>query len=65
MKKDNLPRYLTPNDVAEMLKIDVKTVWNWCKAGRLPALHISGKYWRIAETEVENFIKGQTYARNN
>jgi excisionase family DNA binding protein len=47
---------LTPNEVAEYLKVPVQTVWRWCRLGTLPAVKI-GKYWRIPKEELEASIK--------
>ena len=50
---------LTPQEVADYLKVSVETVWRWCRNDRLPAIKI-GKYWRIPHDELETFIKTQT-----
>ena len=47
---------LTPREVAEYLKVPIRTVWRWCRTGTLPAVKI-GKYWRIPRDELEAFIK--------
>jgi excisionase family DNA binding protein len=47
---------LTPNEVAEYLKVPIETVWRWCRKGTLPAAKI-GKYWRIPKNELEAFIE--------
>ncbi len=56
MEKDEL---LTPEDVAEYLKVPVETIWRWCRNGDIPAIKI-GKYWRIPEAELSDFIKANT-----
>lgn len=50
---------LTPQEVADYLKVSVETVWRWCRTDTLPAVKI-GKYWRIPRDELETFIKTQT-----
>ena len=55
MQADEL---LTPNEVADFLKVPVKTVWRWCRNGTLPAVKI-GKYWRIPQDELNVFIATQ------
>lgn len=47
---------LTPNEVAEYLKVPVHTIWRWCRKGTLPAVKI-GKYWRVPRNELDAFIK--------
>lgn len=49
---------LTPNEVAEYLKVPLHTVWRWCRQGTLPAVKI-GKYWRIPRDELDSFIKSK------
>ncbi|MEZ4840658.1 MAG: helix-turn-helix domain-containing protein [Flavobacteriaceae bacterium] len=39
--------YFTRNEVAEMLKIDLSTLYNWTKQGKLKSVGISGRvYYR-------------------
>ena len=47
---------LTPNEVADLLRVPTKTVWRWCRNETLPAVKI-GKYWRIPRDELVDFIK--------
>ena len=48
-------RYLSRQDVAEMLQIDLSSVHNWTKKGTLKSYGISGRvYYRL--DEVENAI---------
>lgn len=35
-------RLLTPAEVAERLRVSVKTVQDWCRRGRLPVVQIAG-----------------------
>lgn len=49
-KKPN--KYLTRQDVAEMLQIDLSSVWNWTKKGVLTSYQISGRvYYKLNEVE--------------
>ncbi len=44
--------YLTRNEVAEMLKIDLSTVHNWTKSSKLRSYGIGGRvYYKRAEVE--------------
>jgi hypothetical protein len=48
-------KYLTRQDVAEMLQIDLSSVHNWTKKGTLTSYQISGRvYYKL--NEVENAI---------
>ncbi|SMC33695.1 helix-turn-helix domain-containing protein [Cellulophaga tyrosinoxydans] len=47
--------YLSRNDVAEMLQIDLSSVHNWTKKGILTAYQISGRVY-YKRDEVENAI---------
>ena len=49
---------LTPNEVADLLKVPTETVWRWCRNETLPAVKI-GKYWRIPRDELVAFIRVQ------
>lgn len=59
LKKDFQPKqpseYLTRNEVAEMLKIDLSSVHNWTKKGKLKAYGIGGRVY-YKRDEVENSI---------
>ena len=48
-------RYLSRQDVADMLQIDLSSVHNWTKKGTLTSYQISGRvYYKL--DEVENAI---------
>lgn len=47
--------YLTRNEVAEMLHIDLSTVYNWTKKGKLLSYGIGGRVYYKRE-EVDNAI---------
>ncbi len=45
-------RYLTRQDVANMLQIDLSSVHNWTKKGTLTSYQISGRiYYKLDEVE--------------
>ena len=55
VKESNV--YLTRNEVATMLKIDLSTVHNWTKKGKLKSLGLGGRvYYRLKDIE-EALIK--------
>lgn len=49
-------QYQTVKEVADRLKVAEATVRHWIKIGELRAIDI-GKGWRIADADLEKFIK--------
>ena len=45
----------TLNEVAEILKLSKRTLYNYINAGTLEAVKI-GKYWRVKEEALEAFL---------
>ena len=43
---------LTPQEVASSLRVDRRTVYNWLRAGKLPATRI-GRTWRVSYLDLE------------
>jgi acetyl-CoA synthetase len=48
--------YLTPEEIAKILKIHAKTVRTWLKEGELKGIRLKG-VWRIPKSEFEAFLK--------
>jgi len=52
--------FLTANDVAETLKVDVRVVWGLLKSGELRGFQVGGrKMWRIEAGALEDYIARQ------
>lgn len=49
----------TLDEVADILKVTKRTLYNYVKAGKLPAVKI-GKYWRVSEESLQTFISTGT-----
>ncbi len=49
----------TVEEIAGILKVTERTLYNYIKSGVLKAVKI-GKYWRIKHTDLENFINKGT-----
>ena len=49
----------TLDEVADILKVTKRTLYNYVKAGKLPAVKI-GKYWRVSEESLQAFISTGT-----
>jgi len=52
MASQPLPRLLTPEEVADLLRVSRRTVYNWFRSGQLPAMRI-GKVWRIRREDID------------
>lgn len=49
------PLFLKPEQVADLLQFNVRTIHEWCKGGRIPATQV-GRNWRIPATYVESML---------
>ena len=52
------PRFLTPTEVAEQLRVSTMTVYRLIKAGELPAARI-GKSYRLREDDVDAYLEAR------
>ena len=48
---------LTPDDISKKLKVSVFTVYRWIKAGKLKAIKLTPRVFRITEKDLNQFIK--------
>lgn len=48
----------TPEDIAQMFKVSVGTVWKYIRDGKLPASRLGRKYI-ISEDQLRRFIEQQ------
>ncbi len=55
-KPEPQKEYLSRNDVAKMFGVDISTVSNWQKSGKLNPLGISGRVYFL-RSEVESSLK--------
>lgn len=46
---------LTPEEVAQLLRVTEQTVYNWLRAGELAGLK-AGRLWRIRSEALEQFL---------
>jgi acetyl-CoA synthetase len=53
---DILENYLTPQEVADKLKIDVRTIYRWIREKKLKAVKLVGG-WRISENELNRLLQ--------
>ena len=55
--------WLTTDEVAKELKVNVKTVRNWIASGELEAMDVGGEY-RIARADLNDFIQRRKTGKN-
>lgn len=53
----NASTYLKSSDVARTLNVSQRTVTRYCRLGLFAGAFPIGKYWRIPESSVEQFVK--------
>ena len=51
---------LTPAEVAEMFRVNPKTVTRWARAGKITSLRTLGGHRRFRESEVRALLEGVT-----
>lgn len=52
-------KFYTPQEVADMLNVTLRTVYRYIKAEDLKANKVQGR-WAIAEKDLEEFIYGKS-----
>lgn len=52
-------RVYTLDEVADIMKVTKRTLYNYIKAGTLHAVKM-GKYWRVSEDSLQDFISNGT-----
>ena len=52
-------KVFTLDEVADILKVTKRTLYNYIKAGTLKAVKM-GKYWRVSEESLQAFISTGT-----
>lgn len=50
-----MEKLYTPQEIADLLKVDLRTVYRWIREGKLEALK-AGSQWRIEESALEEFL---------
>jgi len=49
-------KFYTPQEISEMLRVNIMTIYRYIRAGKITA-HKIGKDYRIDEKEYEEFLK--------
>ena len=47
---------ITPEEAAQYIRVDVRTIYRWLKDGTLPGAKI-GDNWRIRKSDIDAFFK--------
>lgn len=50
-----MEEFYTPQEIAERLKVDIRTVYRWIREDRMKAAKI-GRFWRIPESELNRLL---------
>ncbi|PIS04655.1 MAG: excisionase [Candidatus Buchananbacteria bacterium CG10_big_fil_rev_8_21_14_0_10_42_9] len=58
-------KLLTTEEVAEIFKVNLRTVYRWIDAGKLRAAKIGHKTYRIYEHDVVKFINSRMVTPKN
>jgi putative molybdopterin biosynthesis protein len=61
---DTLSQLMTPQEVADYLRVHVLTIYRYIKAGEIPAAKIGGRY-RIDQADVVRFLKNRKQSMSN
>jgi excisionase family DNA binding protein len=48
----------TPEEAAEVLKVSPETVRIWLRTGKLGGVKMGRRLWRVRESDLEAFLKG-------
>lgn len=51
-----MPKFLTPEEIAEQLRVTKGSVYVWLRSGKLKGTKI-GDLWRIDERDLQDFIE--------
>lgn len=55
---------LTPEEVATEVRVTRRTVYNWLRDGKLPALK-AGRSWRVRREDLAMFLSGEAEEKNS
>lgn len=57
-----MEQLLTPEEVADKLRVTRRTVYEWLRTGRLKGLK-AGPFWRIRPVDLDRFLAGEQDAQ--
>ena len=50
-------KYYSIAELAEILQLNKRTIWNWIKAKEVKAIKVRGKYLRIPLSQVKRLLR--------
>jgi excisionase family DNA binding protein len=53
------PELLTPGEVAQLFRVDSKTVTRWAQSGKLNSIRTLGGHRRYDRAEIEAALRGE------
>lgn len=59
IRRWNMEEYLTPEEVAEILKVSNKAILDWLRSGNIPGTKV-GRLWRIPKADLETWLESNT-----
>jgi excisionase family DNA binding protein len=54
-----MEKFYTPEQAAEILQVTTAVVREWLKRGKLKGTKVADILWRIRESDLEAFLKGE------
>lgn len=48
--------FFTPAQVADMFDVKPATVWDWIRKGKMKAIKISSRNYRVTEKQINDYI---------
>ena len=57
--RPGVPKLLTPGEVADLFRVDPKTVTRWALAGKITSIKTPGGHRRFRETEIKALLRGE------
>lgn len=56
--------YYTTEEVAEILKVNKESVRRWVRDGKLKSIKLSGKFIRISQDDLNQFVEAMRGGNN-
>ena len=57
-------KILRVDQLSKFFGVSKKTVWEWCKQGKLPAFKI-GKEWKIRQSDLQKLISQKVQSKKD
>jgi excisionase family DNA binding protein len=60
---DRDDQLLTPSEVAQMFRVNPKTVTRWARAGKITAIRTLGGHRRFRASEIQRFLNDAEHVK--